>query len=509
MLPPIKIDASLEGPLFRNMGTFWTSVFQEQDKVRVLLDVGLRTRLLSSFKQAVRNLAGDLTFSVQVSHVQIPFKANEVIEAGMQLYDDPDKEFNYGDLDSYESSYGNYRIRYFALQLAGVLPLSIHSEERTLILGTDFFVNRNLIYFRQDPRKLFAAGTYLVTRGLNLGFRSYLNFFTQNNVPGIDDLVIRYIRQAQTPQNFRLALCAIANMGIIRIGGVLRAITETFGGTTIYTFDQESVRVAYPHTPLEVGVSYPSLTVIGDLIQTAQAEVKETAWWRKIDWKGGFVLDPIVNGVHNLPVADTNLGVAYVAGQDPGSSGGNRVHARIQLSNDFENELPYWEEVAKRETASGFYLNSILGLQEDLTGAYETIISETEEANRLNRQLRIPAEQPDFRALPESQLVNPLDVFFQAVLGQTAFVINIDQIRTLNQPAIFDFISREMPVGATPIIIGHVSGIIDDTANLDDELEVEDTVNMVGGDVLTVEDPVEIDDLVKETVSIVNQLPLA
>lgn len=512
MSQPIKIDSSLEGPLFQDMGSFWTVVFSEQDKVRVLLDAAMRNQVIDNFKKAVHNMAGNATLGSLVSHLYVPFRSANVIQAGMHLYDDPEREFTYGTVENYQAQYGNFRIQYFALPLNSVLPFIVHAPGRVLLLGVDFFVLRNLIYFRQDPRKLFPDSNYLVARGVELNYRSYLTYYTQTFAPGADDMVVKYLRTAQTPQHFKLALCGIGGMGIIRQGGVLNAITTAFDGTVTYTFDTESVSVNYRHTPLEIGTAYPPLTVIGDLIQVYQGSIKDTGWWRQVDWKGGFLLDPIVDGFHNLPVADRENFVAYVAGQDSGSIEGSRVHARVALSNDFARELPYWEKVASRETNSHYYFNNFLQLPEEADGGdptindtYAKLIALTEEANQLNPVLGLPPEQPDFRSLPGSKLVNPLDVFFQALLGQVAFVVIIDQLQVQRQREIFDFLGREMPTGATPIIMGIVSGIMDDSANLDDDLEIEETVafnEVTENTYLAVTDEVELDTLVTETVVI-------
>lgn len=517
MEQPIKIESTLEGRMLRAVGSFWSSVFKEEDKVRVLLEAGLRTQALGDFNRAVQNFAGNNRLGALVRHVFIPFEQNDVIETGSQVYDSLDGLFNYGEYSDANTVFGDYRIRYWALPLTSVVPVAIQALDRQLLLGVDFFIQAGrFIYFRQDPRELFPPGSYLVVRGYDQNYRSYMSFFTQTKAPLHEDLVLAYFRGMQTPQNFKLALAAVGDLGIIRKGGKLLSVAQTGNSTyeTIYAFADETVRVDYAHTPLVLGQEYAPLTVIGDAIQVFQADRRTSSWWRQLDWRGGLTLDPVIPGVKSLPLPDAWT-YAYSAGQDAGSSNGSKVHAQLQLGQDFYLEKAYWDRVREAETRTGFYLNSVLGLPEEVEDTnptspetYAKLIAATEEANVLNRQLGYPMELPDVAALPSAKLVNALDVFFQAALSQVGMVIAFNQARLEHSKEVFDFLAREMPIGGCPIVIGFVPNVIDDYDSFDTEINVTEVVSTSTALLTQVEEVVDGATLEAETVTLTQQLPI-
>ena len=494
---PLKIEARLEGQLQQLMGSFWNSVFKDQSQVRVLLDSVLRTQVIGNFFSAIYNFAGDARSASLVRHVEVSFKFNKIIETGTQIYGDPEREAVFGENTDAKTVYGLYQMRYWALPLKDIIPFSIQTKTRQWIIGSDFLIHRKrYIYFREDPRKAFPDSRYLVVRGRRTNYRSYVSFFTQVDVPENEDLIVKYFRTSQTPKYFKLAICVVAGMGIIRKGGMLRAKTVCASGDVIYAFDEEMVRVCYPHEHLIENQEYQPLTIIGDMIQVFQAETKPSFWWRQIDWRGGMALDPILSGFRNLFLPDAET-VAYTAGQDDGSVAGNKVHARLRLTDDFQQEKPYWDYVQARETETGYYLNNVIGLSEeadsgldDVNDTFEKLLRHTEEANLLNQFMGFDLEQPQFESMPHIKWVNALDVFFQALLGLTSFVIVIDQNKLKRQKETFSFIARELSAGGTPIIMGLVSGLVDDTDLLDRDLVVKETV------VITILAPVDVHDSV-------------
>ena len=517
MEQPIKIEATLEGRMLRTIGSFWSSVFREKEQVRVLLEAGLRTTVLGSFNQSVQNLAGDVRLGSLVRHVFVPFEQNDVIETGAQVYDSQSIMFAYGEYTDAPTAFGDYRIKYWALPLTTVMPISIQALDRQLLIGVDFFIQAGrFIYFRQDPRTLFPPGAYLVVRGYDLSYRSYISFFTQTQSTEHEDLVTNYFRGMQTPQNFKLAMAAVGGLGIIRKGGKLLSIAQTGNNTseTIYVFADEVVRVNYGHEPLQLGATYAPLTVIGDIIQVFQADRRQTAWWRQLNWRGGLTLDPLIPGARSMSLPDAWT-YAYSAGQDVGSAGGSKVHAQLKLSPDFYLEKEYWDRVRVAETRTGHYLNSVLGLAEEVEDSnptsaetYDKLLAATEAANVLNLQLGYPLETPDVASLPGAKLVNALDVFFQAALDQVGMVIAFDQKRLDRQKQVFDFLAREMPIGGCPVIIGFVPDVIDDFDRFDSEIEVSEVVSTSAALLTQVVEEVDGSTLGGETVTIVPQLPI-
>ena len=511
---PLQVEARLEGRLQQTLGSFWTSVFKETDKVRVLIDSLLRTRVIGDMLAAAGNFAGDRDAARLVRHVEIDFKPSDVIETGTQVYGDPDFPELFGTNLDANTFYGRQRIKYWALPVKSIIPVSVQARDRQWIIGSDFFIHdRRYIFFREDPRIVFPDGHYLVVRGYRTQYNSALSFFT--GVDGVEneDLIVNYLRRSQTPGDFRLALCAVAGLAIIRKGGQLIHKTQFPNGDVIYTFDDEMVRVDYEHEHLVEGETYAPLTVVGDIIKAAQAGIKPSSWWRQIDWKGGLALDPIVPGFPGLPLPDSET-VAYVAGQDENSVNGSQVHARLKLTNDFHRETAYWEKVAKLESASGLYFNNILGLREEVDSGVESVndtfaklLAHVEEVNKVNQLMGLEPEQPSLESLPNIKWVNALDTFFQAVLDPIAFVISFDQRRLKRQKQTFDFMARELPVGGTPIIIGFVSGIRDDADKLDRDLVVKETVTITNLTPVSVEDTVNLE-AVQERVSILQETVL-
>jgi hypothetical protein len=141
--------------------------------------------------------------------------------------------------------------------------------------------------------------------------------------------------------------------------------------TTVYTFEQETLRVNYDHTPLIVGTTYTADRIIGDGVQIFYDQGDGKTWWRQLNWGAGISLDPILKTFSGLPLLDRDT-LVYSAGSDPGSVDGSKLHARIKLTDDFYSEEPYWDWVAARETGSGYYINGLVGLPEDPTSSVPT-----------------------------------------------------------------------------------------------------------------------------------------
>lgn len=478
-----NIDATRRSQSYKPLGSFWTSVFKDRDKVRVLMDMIFRTRVIPDFQALVGNISGDAGRGAAVSYVNVPFNQNSVFRSGMFVFDDPDRDIDYGISFDAEIVYDAFRIRYYVLPLGDVVPIRIQAMGKSLVLGVDFFLQGgNWIFFRDDPRQIFPKSNYLVTKGWRRDYRSCLSFLIKTITHGNDDLVVQWLRRFQTPKYFKLALAAAALLSVIRKGGTLVSATRNSTGTAIYTFADEVVRVHYEHEALIPGQDYAPGTVVGDIVQIYQATEKKTSWWRQVDWRGGLILDPILPGFRNLPLRDANT-VAYVAGQEPTSANGSKVHVRLALSDDFVNEDKYWTQVALDETKLGMYLNRVIGLSEEVDGGDPTVPdtfaklkAATADANALNAQVGLPLEQPDFRSLPNSVAVNALDTFFELLLQHTACVITIDMSRLMSPVNTMAFLRREMPAGSTTIIFGYLSSHPTDTVVFGKDIVVNESV---------------------------------
>lgn len=457
-----RIEASLEGQLFSRTGSFWTTVFAETENVRSLLETSLRTNMLGQLDQIVRDFSGQHNKAAWRRHVSIGFDSDSIAQAGMQTYGLSDSDVVFGNDLQHDLVYGQDRVQYWVLPLDSILPLAIQSLDRLLLLGVDFFVQADRwLYFRQDPRTLFPDHRYLVTRGVDLQHQSAVSFFTQVNVAQHEDVLVSFTRQWRTPAFFRRAMAIVGGAGWLRYGGVLRGkfALPNKPWVTHYVFDQEIVQVDYDHTPLEIGSIYPADMIVGDVLRVL-LPVPGKVWWRQVDWKGGLSLDPLLPAFPGLSAVDT-WAVAYPTYSDAGSVDGSKAHARIQLSGNYAAENRYWEQVAINETNTGCYLNSVLGLPDDPDRFFEKMVAETDVVNQVNQNLGLPQETPAVQTLPTAAQVNVLDVFFLTVLQQVGLVIYIDQTRLRNIQPVCDFLRREMPVDACPIVFGTVTGIVD------------------------------------------------
>ena len=459
MDPFFKIDATWQTQAIHKIGSFWTSVFADKPHMRALLGLVWKNHATNDFKSSLRNLAGNHAEARIATYIPVPFEERNVLKSGMLFYNDPERRHTYEE-DS-AILYGYYRLNYHGLKLKNIIPTSIESTSGTLVLGIDFFILVDrYIFFRDDPNKLFLNHQYVVISGIDRNYRSFISYMVKSNSIEYQDLIVDYFRHFQTPKYFRLALAAVGGLKILRKAQKLLEIHTTVT-ETIYTFETVTLRVDYNHDQLVVGTTYPDFFIIGGGIKLIRSDGTDRAWWREIDWRGGISLDPILPGIRGLSLLDETT-AAYPAGVDAQSINGSKLHTRLKLSTDYTREKAYWELVAKRETKSGFYLNTLIKLAEESDSGDATILdtfskleAAYEGANELNKLMKWPEEYPDFLALPGAQQVNALDVFFRAMLADTAMVVLINPNNVKYPQEVYAFLNREMPVGCTPIILSY------------------------------------------------------
>ncbi len=514
MPPLVNIEAVRRSQIYRLLGSFWTSVFKDRDQVRTLVDMAFRNRVEGDFQAQVANIAGDVGKASLVTYLEVPFRAVDVFQTGMFVFNDPDLDREYGTSFDAEIIYNSFRIRYYVLPLSAIIPLRIQTKERALILGTDFFISGGQwLMFREDPRVIFPTGNYLVIKGWNNQYRSAVSYLTKTETPGNDDIIVQWMRRFQTPQYFKLALAAVGRLGIIRKGGELKSVSRNAEGLVTYAFEDETVRVSYEHEQLIPGQVYSPNTVIGDVIQVLQAGSRHEAWWRQFDWRGGLSLDPLLPGFHGLALRDVPT-IAYNAGQEKNSANGSKVHARVVLSDDFDSESKYWEFVESRERQLNQYINQVIGLGEETDGGdatvndtYAKLVASTSEANAFNVRMGWPKEQPAFASLPQSVETNALDAFFQILLSQVSLVVGIDIARLPNPKAVYSFLNRELPAGATNIIFGYMSSMPTDRVQFGRNITVKDFVQIQEISPQSLIDVVDLGVIVRDYVSLTPIFP--
>lgn len=517
------IAATHRSQLFRRLGTFWSRLFKQPKQVRILLALTRETSGLRQIESVLNNLGGNYESAALVSQTWVSFRGAEVIETGNLFYasssglvlenGDSTRQFQYGDNYESDTAFGVHQIKYYGLHLKGVTPLTIQARGRRLVLGIDFFIQADrYILFRQDPKILFPDHKYLVALGVNRKFQPLINFTLRTRAAGQQEHLIAYYRKQQTPHFFKLALAATAGLQILSDDQKLMEV-RTNVRETVYVFEQETLRVDYLHTPLEIGLTYPKHYIIGDGIQVYQATEEATAWWRQVDWTGGLSLDPLLRQ-KGLALVDGDTDI-YSAGSDTGSIAGSKLHARIQLSGDAAVEQAYWNDVARKETASGHYLNNLTGLPEDTpdpdssrNDTYARALAANIAANEINKTLGLPLEPFDPRSIANRKLGNPLDLYFQAVLDKRAFIIVVKPDQIKNPDIVFNFITRELPIGCTPVIFSPSPNLPVESFTFGGNIQIRESVLIQATVPQSLTESLTLGTFIRESVVITQETPL-
>ena len=420
-MPSLNLTASRTLFAFGQLGSFWNSLFAQPLMARKLLTLTDKGQCLATLANGIENLAGDSEWET-VRNKRILFSPESVVQTGEILYDTPLGDVPvYGTPSSYQEVYNGGTVQYWMLPVQnGIIPLSIQTGVRKLMVGIDFFIAKDqYIFFRVDPRLFQDGNNYTVVTGRRRR-RSYLDCAIGIATHGRPIKVAQYCRNYQTPKYFIRALAEIAGLACLEWEQKLIAMTET-GLAVVYTFELETFRVEYPHDRLAVGQTYPANYVIGDAIRVDQCGGRLTDWWRATDWQGGISLDPLVNQ-KGLRLLDANV-PAIAVSQDPNE----KLHVRFPLSDDSAQDDLYWAEVHARETQQGYYLNDIVGLT----------------------------------SVGESMIVNPLDIFFQAVLNPRVTVLTIKSSQITNLYSLLRFIAQESPLGSLMLVLEYGPGLSD------------------------------------------------
>jgi hypothetical protein len=232
--------------------------------------------------------------------------------------------------------------------------------------------------------------------------------------------VINYIRQTQSADALRLALCEVAQLQILPEDAQLEQVYAT-GRYTVYTFANFNIVVKYKHEALIVGVTYPAGTVIGSeyiKVYSQQAGVPEQ-WWRVLNWTDGLPMSGVFTG---LVIPDALVRYYWVEDWED-SDGNTRKHIRA----DFSPSQPtlqdrFWQHVHTAEQRTQLTL----------------------------------ADTPELAAVEDGAdvRVNMLDFYFRNLLGSRGIVVDLrtDELGDKIDRAVRSFIRREAPVGSLVIV---------------------------------------------------------
>lgn len=455
MPSPGKVEATQRSLVFQGLGSFWTSVFRDKAQVRRLLDLVWQTSTLADFNASTGKRAGDYQLS-RIRSGLITFNREDIISAGQVEYDSATVG-TYGSPADYRQIFDGAR-NWHGVPWREVMPLAIQGRSGRLGVGQDFWVHPGgWVFFRDDPAVEFPDGVIAILEGLAPTGTTAAAWLAEADGRDQQALVTRYLRGQQTPGAFRLALATVAGLAVLETRQRLLAVFPAGRGYR-YVFDQEGLLADYPHTPLTPDADYAAGTIIGDGVQVLHDDGTARAWWRSVDWRGGLSLDPFL-AVRGLRALDRDV-TAYSAGADAGSLGGSRLHARVQLSDDFWLEHGYWNGVAARETSDRQYLNQVVRLPEDPTtgaqvGSLQALLLAAADAEHTSRVLNLPLEQPNVDALHNTRLINAIDMLFQSVFARRGLVVVLHQGKVPRPAAALQFIRENLPAGCAPIVLSH------------------------------------------------------
>jgi hypothetical protein len=281
---------------------------------------------------------------------------------------------------------------------AGVFPSVIRSDLGDLAVGLDFTIGEQCLVFNELPGKLFPQNFMLVL-GAESSTCAPLSFTWQ-----VDDLktpglhIAHYLRQSQSFSAFRLACLEVAGIRLLPREGILQDI-KTAGGTSHYIFEDFVIEASYPHTALEIGTFYPKNHPIGDAVQLFGPT--GGAWWRVLDWSQGLSMDELCP-FKGLVIPDQRVGFGWTGGEF------------FPIQGDGVSRTRYWEHVRQAELTTGHQWTD---------------------------------------AVADGSYLNPIDVFFQHLLGSRAVLVRLDP-DSLGKPAtnrLLEFIQRERPIGSVVI----------------------------------------------------------
>lgn len=358
---PKNVRSTRVGLTFARLGTFWTHTFKDKAQVRRLVNLAHQTTAMQQFESTANNLAGISGEKDRVANVVVAYDKRDIIQAGDKFYNDTG--LAYGDLQNYQLVYGGGDTQFWALPIRTFIPYIIQARGRRLLIGIDFFTLKDeWILFRSNPVDLFGNEWFLIQAGKRKNQGWLLERALGSTPPDSIEHVVNYARNDQSPRALELALASVAGMKILKFDQRL-LIARPDGRITTYTFEKETVRVDYPHERLEVGKLYRKNHIIGAGIKVHPGGPVNPAWWRAIDWRGGLSLDPIID-FKGLFLKDEDV-TAYASGTDADSIAGSKVHARLDLTGNWDLEHLYWDRVSAREIDQGFYLNAVLNLLTD------------------------------------------------------------------------------------------------------------------------------------------------
>jgi len=450
-----------------SVGSFWISRVDTPAHVFGLIESGYKARLFSQFSNAAEQLLSEN--KILIENIECPASPDDVIYTGDARFDEGQILDKLGD---YRASLDEGNVKFWLLKIPKlpiqsglspelryeITPTKIISGGEELIFSIDFSVNNGYIEFFKEPgfvtdgsRSLTIVTGYCVAKSY---YRHPLGVDSINK----SQHVVEYARNSQSPREFISAVASIAKQEVTTHEQILEEVHSTSEGV-LYVFEKEVIKVSYSHILLTAGTVYPKGTVIGDGVVGYHGDGEEDMWWKTIDFRGGLSMGPITGD--KLLLIPDRLVTAYVANMDSTYVAGIRkAHVRLELDGDKDAEDTYWDGVEKREKAFKKYLDDVV--QVDRSGfsdssmedVFKDFLDDQEVINEKNKSQGRDREYRNIKRLNTAKAtVNALDVFFESILSNKAFVIKLNADMIPNLAEVVGFINREHPCGCLPIVI--------------------------------------------------------
>jgi len=422
-----------------SLASFWSTqtADAEYSKIISLVATSLHNQVNDKLLSLIQNMSG--VEAGNVGNTQFKFKQNSVLVTESVPGEVPEKLYPAAEFDALSLPERYYILPYCELNI----PKLIRTSKGKLALGIDFYYANEYLWFTENPLTLFEDYTIHIEESSNFNNSNYNYIYNTSNLYNNIDYVAKYLRYDQTPKALKLALAAICKLPIIRKGGVLRSIVEHPDHVT-YVFEDETVNVYYEHTRLISGASYAADSLIDAPLVVLNNTPQNNDWYRRITWNKGLSLDAY-SPFTGLTLEDKPAS-AFVSSFNTTY---NKPHIIIDIASSevigegntkFNNNgafQKYWEYIHSVEAETGYFLNDIIGLQASSSAD-----------------------------IGVTKKVNPIDVYFEAILKQKGLIVLFDEYKTPFYQDGVDFLNSNKPFGYIPItFVSETSSLINEDSN--------------------------------------------
>jgi len=290
--------------------------------------------------------------------------------------------------------------------------LSFFTASKTLTAGLDFWRRgRNVLAFRDDPRRLFPEGDAFFTGFKNAGgaFRQVL---ATSGKPG--PRVWAWVRGAASSFfAYQLAIAEAAGLTVIEGDGEVLFVNEDAQGAVTYVIGSAVYRVAYRHTLLTLGQRVLAGTIVGGGVEVLRRDT-DAMWYRNVNWGSGLSLDALCP-VQGVTVQDSTVSATVVS-----VTGGIRVE--FPLLGSPAAVAAYWAHVRRMEDITGIMVADAL---------------------------------PSLTAIDDATPVNPMEFFMTNMLGAYLIPVRIQlqDVSTNMQHRAEDFARANAPTGGVVVLV--------------------------------------------------------